>query len=84
MEVAVDISYEPSKLGDIRTQLIVSSPAGGDYICPLFGHCISPKPQGPIIIKQGAVSSVAFKNVFGNTAVFNCVVVFRCLKMPTY
>lgn len=75
VEVSIDIFYEPSRLGDTRTQLIVSSPVGGDYTCPLFGHCISPKPQGPIIVKAGVASSVAFKNVFGVSATFNCVVV---------
>lgn len=80
MEVSIDIAFEPSKLGDTRTQLIVSSPVGGDYICPLFGHCIYPKPQGPILIKQGSASSVSFKNVFSANAVFNCVVVRDVVK----
>ncbi|KAI8900319.1 hypothetical protein BC833DRAFT_523632 [Globomyces pollinis-pini] len=74
VEVSVDVLYEPSRLGDVRTQLLVSSPNGGDYVCPLFGHCVSPKPQGPIIIKPGSISSVSFKNVFSTSATFNCVV----------
>jgi hydrocephalus-inducing protein len=74
VEVCIDVIYEPSRLGDTRTQLIVSSPVGGDYVCPLFGHCTSPKPQGPIIIKAGTASAVQFKNVFSTNAVFNCTV----------
>jgi hypothetical protein len=66
--------YEPSRLGDSRGQLIVSSTAGGDYICPLVGHCLSPKPQGPICIKPGGTTTVSFKNVFPASAVFNCIV----------
>jgi hypothetical protein len=74
VEVSVDIVYEPSRLGDTRAQLIVSSPTAGDYVCPLVGHSLSPKPQGPIVIKQGSNASISFKNVFGTSAVFNCVV----------
>ncbi|KAJ3115022.1 hypothetical protein HDU96_001327 [Phlyctochytrium bullatum] len=74
VEVCIDVTYEPSKLGDVRTQLLVSSPSGGDYICPLYGHCIPPRPQGPITIKQGSTASVPFKNVFSTTATFNFVV----------
>ncbi|ORX48158.1 hypothetical protein BCR36DRAFT_329786 [Piromyces finnis] len=71
VEVCVDITYEPSKLGDIRSTLVVSSPIGGDYICPLFGHCVIPRPQGPILVKSGTASSVIFKNVFTTQAAFN-------------
>jgi hydrocephalus-inducing protein len=74
IEVSIDVIYEPSRLGDTRAQLILSSSIGGDYICPLVGHCLAPKPQGPIIVKSGAPSSVSFKNVFSTSAVFNCIV----------
>ena len=74
MEVSIDVIYEPSKLGDVRTNLILSSPQGGDFVCPLFGHCIAPRPQGPILVKLGSSSQVAFKNVFNNEASFTFVV----------
>jgi hypothetical protein len=54
---------------------MVSSSSGGDYICPLYGHCIPPRPQGPITIKVGSSASVPFKNVFAQAAIFNFVVV---------
>jgi hydrocephalus-inducing protein len=70
--VSVDITYEPSKVGDVRSFLQVSSPFGGDYICPLIGHCVPPKPQGPILIKVGANSaSVFFRNLFTQNTTFN-------------
>ena len=75
IEASLDITYEPSKLGDIRTQLLVTSSTGGDYVCPLYGHCIAPRPQGPIIIKPGSATSVQFKNVFSQAAMFSFVVV---------
>ncbi|XJO77830.1 hypothetical protein BDV3_002359 [Batrachochytrium dendrobatidis] len=74
VEVSVDVIYEPSKLGDTRTQLIISSPLGGDYICPLNGHCAAPRPQGPILIKSGSPSILSFKNVLSTSATFNFVV----------
>jgi hydrocephalus-inducing protein len=75
IEVAVEVQYEPSKLGDVRTQLIVSSTSGGDYVCPLYGHCMSPRPQGPITIKPGIPATVPFKNVFSSQATYNFIVV---------
>nr|KAJ3422703.1 hypothetical protein HK105_006819 [Polyrhizophydium stewartii] len=74
VEISVDITYEPSKLGDTRTQLVVSSATGGEYICPLYGHSIAPRPQGPILIKSGSSSTLPFKNMFGSSATFNFVV----------
>ncbi|KAJ3106206.1 hypothetical protein HDU97_006839 [Phlyctochytrium planicorne] len=74
VEVCIDVTYEPSKLGDVRTQLVVASSSGGDYVCPLYGHCIPPRPQGPITIRQGSTASVPFKNVFTSSATFNFVV----------
>lgn len=70
----VDVTFEPSKLGDTRTNLVLSSPTGGDYICPLYGHCVAPRPQGPIIVKPGGPTSVPFKNVFSNPAMFTFIV----------
>ena len=78
IEVAIEVQYEPSKLGDIRTQLVVSSTSGCDYICPLYGHCMSPRPQGPITIKPGAPANVTFKNVFSSQATYNFIVVSIC------
>ena len=63
-EAAVDVTFEPSHLGDVHATLTISSPSGGDYIIPLYGHCLAPKPQGPFIIKPGASVSIPFKNVF--------------------
>ncbi|KAI9203105.1 uncharacterized protein BJ171DRAFT_600257 [Polychytrium aggregatum] len=73
VEVSLDVTYEPSKLGDVRTQLVVSSSTGGDYCCSLYGHCIAPRPQGPITIKAGSAASVPFKNVFAQSATFTFV-----------
>ncbi|KAJ3159463.1 hypothetical protein HDU86_001781 [Geranomyces michiganensis] len=70
VEVSLDVTYEPSRLGDTRTQLVLSSTTGGDYVCPLSGHCTMPKPQGPISVKPGTPSLVPFRNVFNTSAAF--------------
>ena len=44
-EVAVEVVYEPSRIGESRATLTVSSANGGEYTFPLFGTCIPPKPQ---------------------------------------
>eukprot|EP01137_Pigoraptor_chileana_P033800 Opistho-2@25310 len=74
IEVCVDVTYEPSKLGDARTTLYLSSPTGGEYTCPLFGHCVPSKPQGPFTIKAGTTASIPFKNVFAASHSFTFTV----------
>ncbi|KAJ3023439.1 hypothetical protein HKX48_003133 [Thoreauomyces humboldtii] len=71
VEVSLDVTCEPSRLGDARTQLVVSSATGGDFVCPLFGHSIAPRPQGPIAIKAGSRSILPFRIVFNSSAAFN-------------
>jgi len=48
-EVTVDVTFEPSSIGDTRAVLLLSSPAGGDYTFPLTGVCLPPKPQVLIV-----------------------------------
>lgn len=64
IEVSFDITYEPTNLVDSKCNLTLSSPTGGDYIIPLIGTCLQPKPQGPFIIKANSNTSISFKNVF--------------------
>lgn len=45
-EVELQLHFEPSVLGEnIRDMLLISSPVGGQYQCPVKGRCIPPKPQ---------------------------------------
>jgi hydrocephalus-inducing protein len=84
VEVSVDVTYEPSRLGDSRSHLVVSAANAGEYVCPLFGHCIAPKPQGPILIKHNSAASVPFKNVFTAAANFTFTVDNPCFSVkPT-
>jgi len=63
-EVPIEVTYEPSQLGDSKGTLTVSSGAGGEYIFPLVGQCHAPKPQGPVTIRVGQSIPIPFKNVF--------------------
>eukprot|EP00965_Chrysotila_dentata_P045391 1508029-Pleurochrysis_carterae.AAC.3 len=55
-EVAVDVVFEPSKLGEAVETLTVTSAEGGEYTCSLHGQSLPPKPQGPIVIKAGSTA----------------------------
>lgn len=64
MEVSFEVTYQPSRLGDVRASLLVTSASGGDFVFPLHGSCLAPKPQGPINVKSGGTTSITFRNVF--------------------
>ncbi|XP_071959113.1 hydrocephalus-inducing protein homolog isoform X2 [Antedon mediterranea] len=69
-EVNLDVTFEPSRLGETRATLMVSSPTAGEYTFPLFGTCIAPKPQGPYTIKANSTASIPFRNVFPHSTAF--------------
>ncbi|NWI09406.1 HYDIN protein, partial [Crypturellus soui] len=69
-EVSVEVTHEPSQLGETRATLLLSSPLGGDYTIPLVGLAVPPKPQGPFQIRAGSSTSIPFKNVFLEHATF--------------
>lgn len=69
-EVGVEVTFEPSHLGDTHAMLVISSNSGGEYSFPLYGHCLPPKPQGPFVIKPGHSINIPFKNVFSYFAQF--------------
>nr|XP_004659621.2 hydrocephalus-inducing protein homolog [Jaculus jaculus] len=63
-EVSVEVFFEPSHLGETKGILTLSSLTGGEYIIPLFGIALPPKPQGPFLIRAGYNIVIPFKNVF--------------------
>ncbi|KAJ3364976.1 hypothetical protein GGF32_000634 [Allomyces javanicus] len=69
-ELSLDVVFEPSKLGDAQALLTLTSATGGDYVFPLHGLCSAPRPQGPITIRNGASTSIPFKNVLNQSAQF--------------
>ena len=47
-ELQVEVTFEPSSIGDnYHETLVVSSAAGGEYECQVSGRCLPPKPSGP-------------------------------------
>jgi hypothetical protein len=74
VEVEVEVTFEPGTVGEaLRDTLLVSSPAAGEYTCPLLGRCQPPKPLGPILLAKAA-GAVPFKNVFAQEAEFTYAV----------
>eukprot|EP00798_Chlamydomonas_sp_ICE-L_P006741 gene6741-3411_t len=70
VELTLEVVFEPSAVGEnLRDTLVVSSDTGGEYLCPLVGRCIPPKPQGPIECGKGS-GQVPFTNVFTSEAEF--------------
>jgi hydrocephalus-inducing protein len=63
-EESIDVSYEPSALGDCQDKLTITSKIGGEYVFLLFGHCTPPRPQGPLEIAPNGSAVITFKNVF--------------------
>ena len=81
IEQEVEVSFEPSRLGEIfRDTLVVSSSSGGEYRCVVTGRCTQPQPQGPIEIKGGS-GTVAFKNIFAKEVVFKLRVDNPCFQV---
>ena len=73
-QVEVNVTFEPTQIGEtFRDTLVVKSPVGGEYICPVVGRCVPPKPQGPILVTGGS-GSLTFKNVLAQEAKFSIVV----------
>lgn len=71
IEVSFDITYEPSSLGEFKSTLVLASSLGGEFVFPLHGVCLPPKPQGPYQVRAGSTSSIAFKNVFGQPVAYS-------------
>ncbi|NXA41620.1 HYDIN protein, partial [Eudromia elegans] len=69
-EASVEVTFEPSQLGETRATLLLSSPLGADYSVPLVGLAVPPKPQGPFHIRAGSSTSIPFKNVFPEHTTF--------------
>ncbi|XP_063234801.1 hydrocephalus-inducing protein-like [Bacillus rossius redtenbacheri] len=71
---SVKVTYEPSNLGNVSAVLTVSSPTAGEFVFPLVGKCLPPKPQGPLELRPGVGIAIPFKNVFQDTKTFNMAV----------
>lgn len=69
-EVAVDVIFEPSRLGQQTSILTMTSAIGGEYVFPLIGMCTPPKPQGPFVVRPGIPINIVFRNVFDTKTTF--------------
>ena len=73
IESEVDVTFEPTRIGsNFKDTLLVKSAVAGEFICPVIGRCIAPKPQGPFDVK--GKGEVPFKNIFPKEVAFHCTV----------
>jgi len=70
LEIALDIRFLPSSLGEVRSVLVLSSPDGGEYKALLVGYSQPPQPQGPIVIPTGKPGMIEFYNPFDEVVEF--------------
>lgn len=80
-EANIDITFEPSHQGDCQAELQASSASGGDYVIPLHGHCLAPKPQGPFTIRSGHPITIHFKNIFHQFTQYRFLVDNPCFSI---
>jgi len=45
VDVSFEVLYDPSSVGDCRSQVTLTSPVAGDYVFPIRATCTLPKPQ---------------------------------------
>ncbi|EKX37002.1 hypothetical protein GUITHDRAFT_78541 [Guillardia theta CCMP2712] len=62
VEVEVEVTFEPSKLGECNAKLTLQSDEAGEYLCILNGHGLPPNPQGPFDV--AGTLKLEFKNPF--------------------
>ncbi|XP_015258081.1 PREDICTED: hydrocephalus-inducing protein homolog [Cyprinodon variegatus] len=80
-EVMVEVRFEPHQFGEVRGQLSLASEDGGEYVFPLCGVCVLPRPQGPFSIMAGGSITIPFKNVFLKTTTFYLKVDNPCFSV---
>ena len=64
VEVEVEVTFDPDRIGEAAARLTVTSDAGGEYVCLLSGHGLPPQPLGPTEVAGGR-GTVNFRNPFG-------------------
>ncbi|XP_065180488.1 hydrocephalus-inducing protein homolog isoform X2 [Sycon ciliatum] len=69
--LSTEVTFEPQWLGDFKGTLTIASSSGGEYQFPVKGTCLQPKPQGPMVVKGHATTTIPFKNVFAKPAKFH-------------
>ena len=73
-EESVAVQFEPTTLGqNFRDLLVIKSEEGGEYIVPVSGRCVVPKPIGPVNLTNGS-GSLDFKNVFESETEFKLTI----------
>jgi len=81
-DVHLPINFEPTEIGEFNDILTVSSNEFGTYQCELIGICVSPLPQGPYLIEQGANSvEIMFRNCYNSSYQWSCRIDSTAFKL---
>merc|ERR1719506_2235505 len=75
----MNVTYEPSIIGDLHSVMYLKSAEGGTYAVNLHGSCVPPKPKGPFAVKGSL--SLPFKNVFAEDKKFSFSVDNPCFTV---
>lgn len=83
-DIRVNISFEPTAIGEIRDMLTLSSAEGGEYTCELIGVCVPALPQGPFnLVQGGGVLDIPFRNCFPQSCTWSFTVDSSAFKIVT-
>jgi hypothetical protein len=69
-QVAVDIKFEPSRIGEVNDTLTITHPEGGEYVCKLVGMGSAPSRAGPVVIRANQTVQLSFTNVLAANVEF--------------
>ena len=72
-DVRLQVSFEPSTIGEVRDVLKVQSKDFGEYSCTLVGVCKPQLPQGPFEMADSGTKDIEFRNVFDSAMDFTFV-----------
>jgi len=64
-DVRLSVTFEPTKIGEVKDTLVITAPGGIEYLCEIVASCVPAMPQGPFNITQGSGNmDIPFRNYF--------------------
>ena len=64
-DVRLSVTFEPTKIGEVKDTLVITAPGGIEYLCDIVAACVPAMPQGPFNVTQGSGNvDIPFRNYF--------------------
>ncbi|KAL0273824.1 UNVERIFIED_CONTAM: hypothetical protein PYX00_006405 [Menopon gallinae] len=73
-QALIDVTFEPSSLGQSTAELHIDSEQAGYFTYPLIGKALTPPTKGPFTVKYSSPLTIVFKNVLKETKKFKIFV----------